>query len=122
MVEFPLSFPNLTESSTNLYEIITGRNLVVYRDSDLRLAVSRTVALETSREWRITKEKASHKINVVVALAMAALGAVQQGQAPAKFEYIPVPLTPRWYIDGQALAKAEDHPTSRGRLFGGGTW
>jgi hypothetical protein len=62
----------------------------VYRDPELRLAVSRAVALETSRGWRITKEKASHKIDVVVALAMATLGAVQQGQAPAKFEYISV--------------------------------
>jgi hypothetical protein len=46
MVEFPQSVPNLTESSTNLYEIIKGRNLVVYRDPDLRLAVSRAVALD----------------------------------------------------------------------------
>jgi hypothetical protein len=44
------------------------------------LAVSRYVALETSRGWRIAKEKVSHKIDVVVALAMAALGAVQNGQ------------------------------------------
>jgi hypothetical protein len=38
------------------------------------------VALETSRGWRIAKEKQSHKIDVVVALAMAALGAVRSGQ------------------------------------------
>jgi phage terminase large subunit-like protein len=80
MVEFPQSVPNLTESSTNLYELIKGRNLAVYPDADIRRAVSRAVALETSRGWRIAKEKVSHKIDVVVALAMAALGAVQQGQ------------------------------------------
>lgn len=80
MVEFPQSVPNLTESSTNLYELIKGRNLAVYPDDDIRLAISRCVALETSRGWRIAKEKASHKIDVVIALAMAALGAVQQGQ------------------------------------------
>ena len=39
------------------------------------------MALETSRGWRIAKEKTTHKIDVVVALAMAALGAVQGGQA-----------------------------------------
>ncbi len=80
MLEFPQSVPNLTEASSNLYEIIKGKNLVAYPDDDLRLSISRCVALETSRGWRIAKEKASHKIDVVVALAQAALGAVQQGQ------------------------------------------
>jgi hypothetical protein len=70
----------LTEASTNLYELIKGRNLVAYPDADVRLAISRVVALETSRGWRIAKDKVSHRIDVVVALAMAALGAVR-GQA-----------------------------------------
>src|SRR5207244_3304737 len=68
MVEFPQSVPNLTEASTNLYELIKARALVVYPDEALRLAVHRAVAIETSRGWRITKEKQSHKIDVVVAL------------------------------------------------------
>lgn len=76
MMEFAQSVPNLTESSTNLYEVIKGRNLIAYPDADIRLSMSRAVALETSRGWRIAKEKQSHKIDVVVALAMAALGAV----------------------------------------------
>jgi phage terminase large subunit-like protein len=80
MMEFSQSVPNLTEASTNLYEIIKGRNLLAYPDPDLRLAISRAVALETTRGWRIAKEKQSHKIDVVVALAQAALGAVKQGQ------------------------------------------
>ncbi len=80
MVEFAQSVPNLTEASTNLYELLKGRNLAVYADDELRLAVSRCVALETSRGWRIAKEKASHKIDSIVALSQAALGAVQQGQ------------------------------------------
>lgn len=80
MVEFPQTISNLTEASTNLYELLKGRNLVIYPDDEIRLAVNRAVALETTRGWRIAKEKASHKIDVVVALAMAALGAVQQGQ------------------------------------------
>ena len=46
----------------------------------MRLALSRCGALETSRGWRITQEKVSHKIDVIVALAMAALGAVRNGQ------------------------------------------
>jgi hypothetical protein len=38
----------------------------------------RAVASESARGWNIAKEKQSHKIDVIVALAMAALGAVQQ--------------------------------------------
>jgi phage terminase large subunit-like protein len=77
MVEFAQSVPNLTEASTNLYELIKGRGLAAYPDADIRLAISRAIALETSRGWRIAKEKVSHKIDVVVALAQAALGAVK---------------------------------------------
>lgn len=80
MREFPQSVPNLTEASTNLYELVKGSGLVAYPDSDVRLAVQRCVALETTRGWRIAKEKASHKIDVVVALGMAALAAVKEGQ------------------------------------------
>lgn len=76
--EFPQSVPNLTEASQNLYELIKHRNLVVYQDDALRLAISRAVAVETSRGWRIAKEKQAHKIDVVVALGMAALAAVQK--------------------------------------------
>jgi hypothetical protein len=83
MVEFPQSVPNLTEASTNLFELIKGCNLTAYPDADIRLAISRAVALETSRGWRIAKEKASHKIDVVVALAMAALGAVRGSREPS---------------------------------------
>lgn len=75
MVEFAQSTPNLTAASQNLYELIKGGNLTAYPDPDLRLAMQRAVALETSRGWKITKEKSSHKIDVVVALAQAALAA-----------------------------------------------
>lgn len=76
MVEFPQTVGNLTEASTNLYELIKGRNLIVYPDDAMRLAVQRSVATESARGWRIAKEKQAHKIDVVIALGMAALGAV----------------------------------------------
>jgi phage terminase large subunit-like protein len=75
--EFPQSVPNLTEASQNLYELIKGKNLVVYPDEALRLAISRAVAIESSRGWRIAKEKQAHKIDVVIALGMACLAAVK---------------------------------------------
>jgi phage terminase large subunit-like protein len=89
MVEFAQSVPNLTEASTNLYELIKAGNLVVYPDADMRLSVSRAVAVETTRGWRIAKEKTSHKIDVVVALGMAALGAVQGGITRAPIRVSP---------------------------------
>ena len=42
----------------------------------MRLAICRAVAVESSRGWKISKHKQTHKIDVVVALAMAAYAAV----------------------------------------------
>ena len=75
--EFPQSSPNLTAASQNLFELIQGQNLVAYPDAAMRLAISRAVAIETPRGWRIGKDQQSHKIDVVVALAMACHAAVQ---------------------------------------------
>jgi hypothetical protein len=79
MREFPQSVSNLTAMGSNLFELIKGRGIETYSDDQIRLAVSRAIAVETPRGWRIAKEKASHKIDVVVALAMASLAAVQDG-------------------------------------------
>ena len=61
--EFPQSTPNLTAASQNLYELINGHNLIAYHDAAIRLSVSRAIAIESPRGWRITKEKQSHKID-----------------------------------------------------------
>ncbi len=74
--EFPQTSPNLTITSQNLYELIEGRNLVLYPDAAMRLSASRAIAIETVRGWRIAKEKQSHKIDVIVALGMAAHAAM----------------------------------------------
>ncbi len=80
MREYPQSPANLTSMGSNLYEMIKSRGIVVYPDEGLRLAISRAVAVETPRGWKISKEKVSHKIDVVVALAMAARACVDEGQ------------------------------------------
>ena len=77
IIEFAQTQANLTAASQNLFDLIQERRLVLYPDVGMRLAISRTVALEKPRGWRIDKEKQSHKIDVVVALAMAAYAAVQ---------------------------------------------
>jgi phage terminase large subunit-like protein len=79
--EFPQSPGNLTTASQNLYELVQGRNLVVYPDAGMRLAITRAVAIETPRGWKIGKTQQTHKIDVVVALGMSALGSVQYGVA-----------------------------------------
>jgi hypothetical protein len=79
MTEFPQTMGNITRASQNLYELIQGQNLIAYPDDEIRLALSRAVAVENARGWKIAKEKTSHKVDVVVAMAMAALGAVEKG-------------------------------------------
>jgi len=86
--EFPQTSPNLTVASQNLYELIESRNLILYPDAAMRLSASRAIAIETSRGWRIAKEKQSHKIDVIVALGMAAHAATSQ---PAEQR---IPLVP----------------------------
>jgi len=88
MMEFPQTVPNLTAASSNLFDLIKGGNLISYPDTELRLALSRTVALETSRGWRIAKKNTSHKIDVVVALAMAALAAVEATKGSRELFFI----------------------------------
>src|SRR5262249_14588722 len=74
---FPQTPANLTAASQNLFELIQAQNLVAYPDPSMRLAISRAIASETSRGRRITKEKQSHTIDVVIALAMAAYATIQ---------------------------------------------
>jgi hypothetical protein len=69
----------------NLFQLIKGRNLLVYPDDDIRLAVSRAVAVEGSRGWKIAKDKQSHQIDIVIAMGMAALACVK-GQAKPGFD------------------------------------
>jgi phage terminase large subunit-like protein len=114
MEEYPQSVPNLTRASQNLFELIEARNLVAYPNEALRLAVSRAVAVETTRGWRIAKDKQSHKIDVVVALAMAALAALDGG---ANDDYASL----RWVCDDNQLREMRSarrslwaHPQIRG--------
>jgi phage terminase large subunit-like protein len=77
MEEFPQSMPNLTAASQNLFEAVRDRNFVAYPNEAIRLAVSRAVAIESARGWRIGKALQSHKIDVVIALAQSALAATR---------------------------------------------
>jgi phage terminase large subunit-like protein len=79
--EYPQTIPNICASSQNLYELVMSRGIIVYPDDQFRLAVSRAIAVEGPRGWHISKQKASHRIDCVIALSMAALAAVQGGHS-----------------------------------------
>jgi phage terminase large subunit-like protein len=87
MIEYPQSVPNLTSMGQNLFELIKAGNLLLYPSDELRVQAGHTIALQTSRGWRIAKEKTSYKIDAIVALAMAALAAVRVGGLMGAFSY-----------------------------------
>jgi phage terminase large subunit-like protein len=93
--EFPQTVPNLTLASQGLYELIESRSLLLYPDAAMRLSASRAIAIETARGWRIAKEKQSHKIDVIVALGMAAHAAM------TVYEQV-IPFTPPIIISKSA--------------------
>ena len=74
MVEWPQTVDRLTMMGQNLLDLVRTRRLQVYDDEDLRRHVLNAVAIETARGWRIAKDKTTRKIDLAVALAMAALG------------------------------------------------
>jgi len=80
--EYPQSVPNLTAATQNLFDLIQSRSLVLYPDAAMRLAASRAVIVESSRGWRLDKLKQAHKIDIIVALSMAALAAVRGREKP----------------------------------------
>jgi hypothetical protein len=77
MTEYAQTLPNLGAMADNLYELVRARQIAVYPDDAIRLAVQRAIVVESARGWRIAKEKQAHKIDVLVALAMSALAAVE---------------------------------------------
>ncbi|MBE3597558.1 MAG: hypothetical protein IMX02_01680 [Limnochordaceae bacterium] len=115
MVEFPQTIPNLTAMSTNLYELLKAGNLIAYPAEEIRQAVLHAVAEETSRGLKISKEKAAHKIDVLVALAMAALGVVERAKEAA-------PLTEEERRAAELLRSARIYyaPWEDDTLFGAG--
>jgi hypothetical protein len=78
MIQFPQTPANLTAIGSNLFELIRARSIAAYPDNDISTALSHAIVKETARGLQITKEKSSHKIDIVIALAMAAHAVVQR--------------------------------------------
>jgi phage terminase large subunit-like protein len=80
--EFPQTQGNTIRMGQVLFDTIKGRNLVLYPDPELRQHLLNCVALDTPRGFRLAKEKASKKIDVAVALAMALCAALDAPELP----------------------------------------
>jgi hypothetical protein len=83
--EYPQTTANLTRMATVVLELLRTRALVLYPSDELREQALNAVAVESAHGLRIAKEKASRKIDSLVALAMACTAAVSQpALAPAQ--------------------------------------
>jgi phage terminase large subunit-like protein len=76
IVEYPQTTANTTAMGQALFDLLSGRNLRLYPDAELRRQALNTVAVESTRGWRIAKEKTGKKIDAIVALAMACSAAL----------------------------------------------
>ena len=76
MCEYPQTTDRLILAGENLFSLIKGRNLLVYKDSEIRDNVLKCIAKETPRGFRLIKSKQSDRIDFAIALAMCAVKAV----------------------------------------------
>lgn len=70
-VEFPQTTANTTAMATELFNLVTGKNLRSYPDKTLREHIINAVGVETGSGVRMAKSTASRKIDIAAALAIA---------------------------------------------------
>jgi len=80
--EFPQTSQNLTRMGQTLLDLLRGHNLCLYRDDEMRAQALSVVAVESPRGFRLAKEKASRKIDLIVALSLACLAALDEPSGP----------------------------------------
>jgi phage terminase large subunit-like protein len=113
--EFTQTSDNMTAATTTLFDLINARNLVLYPDAEMRLAVSRAVFVETSRGQRLDRTKQSHKIDSIVALSMAVLAAVRADGKP-KYNF------DAWVSDDDLDLRRQEQRAFNRFVMSGGTW
>ena len=89
IVEYPQTTAGTTRMGQTLFELLTGRNLRLYAADDLRTHALHTVAIDHPRGWRLAKDKASHPIDAITALAIALVAAID-APTPAPYALIPI--------------------------------
>ena len=107
MESFTQSSSNLEAAATNLAELIRHHSFSTYADAEIRLAMSRTVAVESPRGVRISKTKASHRIDIIAAISFAAFAAVRGGQAVQEYAFIPLPGSSTPYVGSSELGRQQ---------------
>lgn len=95
---FAQTVPNQTRAGQGLFDLLKGRNLQIYADDELRQQALNAVAVESSRGWRLAKEKASKKIDAVVALSMACVAALDGRSKTVELRF----------LGGDAIAQTVD--------------
>jgi phage terminase large subunit-like protein len=88
--EFPQTVANTTIMGETLFDLIKNRNLIAYADAQIREHVTNATGIETARGYRLAKDKASKKIDLAVALAMACCAALQAGKPMVSPGAVPV--------------------------------
>ncbi len=96
MQEFSQTPQNLTRMGQTLLDVLRGRNLCLYPDDQLRAQALSTARSNRREAFRLAKEKASKKIDAIVALSMACVAALDEPpSAPLLTESeSPWPLAP----------------------------
>jgi phage terminase large subunit-like protein len=84
--EFPQTTANCTLMGQTVFDLLNGQNIVLYPSDELRQQALSTVAIENVRGWRIAKEKASRKIDAIIALAMACCAAMVHRGSRRRFD------------------------------------
>jgi hypothetical protein len=85
MAKLSQTSAHLTQIGSTLYELIRGHQIIFYDDDDIRLAMSHAIAVESGSGWKITKGKSRHKVDVVVAMAMACHACMESQSGPQPF-------------------------------------
>jgi phage terminase large subunit-like protein len=84
--EFPQTVANTVRMGQSIYDLLNARGLRLYPDDEVRQQALNAVAVENPRGFRIAKEKASRKIDAIVALSMACVGLLDRpAMAPLSF-------------------------------------
>jgi phage terminase large subunit-like protein len=96
--EYAQTVPALTATTSNLFDLISARQLMLYPDAGMRTAISHAIITESARGWKLDKLKQAQKIDVIVALSMAALAAVR---ADGKMKYD----LSRWFPDESTTSR-----------------
>jgi hypothetical protein len=104
MREYVQTVANLVSMGACLYERIKTGTITTYPDPQIRKSIAQTVAKETPLGIQLVKTASKHKIDVVVALAMAALHAVEQGARMGQpIHYVPGLTGKIFDADGMVL-------------------